>query len=187
MIDKTKTIEDFSGPMLIDWKSETDDPIAENDAIFHEYSKSFNKVPGEEMFLTMRKVKAMLVNFWSWHRDEIREALVIYKQIKSGDKILVDKVTKVEDKKSCIMCHGTGWHNVIHAYPPGMIPPDTKVRCTQCVAPEKLYNNVDWELVGKLIDTNSLSRSYGNSTGTSNWGANLAKVATKHFKEKYNM
>ena len=39
----------------------------------------------------------------------------------------------------------------------------------------------DWELVGKLIMANDVSRSLGNLTGTSNWASLMAKTATDHF------
>jgi hypothetical protein len=42
-------------------------------------------------------------------------------------------------------------------------------------------STVNWPLAGKLMEAHHAIRAAGNSTGTSNWGAALAKVATDHF------
>jgi len=42
-------------------------------------------------------------------------------------------------------------------------------------------NQVDWQLAGALMEAHYAQRAAGNSTGTSNWGAALARAAVKHF------
>jgi len=42
-------------------------------------------------------------------------------------------------------------------------------------------DQVDWQLAGALMEAHYAQRAAGNSTGTSNWGAALARVAVKHF------
>ena len=78
----TLTLHQLSEAVLVDWAKETKDPVAEFDAIYAEYEKTMGKYPGEEMARTMRKVKEMLVGWWAWHRDDIREALVTHMEEK---------------------------------------------------------------------------------------------------------
>jgi hypothetical protein len=63
-------------PLLIDWKSETNDPIAEMDAIEAEHAKSYGRFPDAAMGRTVEKVKTMLYGWWSWHKSTVRATLV---------------------------------------------------------------------------------------------------------------
>lgn len=61
---------------VVDWNYETDDPVAEMDAILAEYVKTHGRLPDAEMSATVRKVKEMLMTWWNWHREAIRAGLV---------------------------------------------------------------------------------------------------------------
>lgn len=61
--------------VLVDWVSETDDPVAELDAIYTEYATTFGKFPDADMAATVLKVKDMLFSWWGHHRESIRQAL----------------------------------------------------------------------------------------------------------------
>lgn len=62
--------------LVIDWETETNNPLAEMDAIYAEYSKSFGKpYPDKEMAMIVDKTKEMLFRWWGCHRETIRAAL----------------------------------------------------------------------------------------------------------------
>lgn len=53
------------------------------------------------------------------------------------DLVAVSNIAQPEQtvaSKTCFMCHGKGWYYAAHAYPPGMVATETKVKCTQCIA-----------------------------------------------------
>ena len=65
--------------IVIDWKCETKDPLAEFDAIEAECAQSYGRTPDAAMAKTMDRVRCMLFMWWGWHRPTLRAALVAAK------------------------------------------------------------------------------------------------------------
>lgn len=66
---------DLHNAIVMDWATETDNPVAEMDAIMKVYEESMGIEPGPVMARAVEKTKAMLLSWWGWHRESIRAAL----------------------------------------------------------------------------------------------------------------
>jgi len=62
--------------LAVDWARETDDPVAEMDAIMAVYRDCMGITPGPVMEQVVQKTKHMLLGWWGHHREAIRAALV---------------------------------------------------------------------------------------------------------------
>lgn len=62
--------------VLIDWERETNNPLAEFEAICVVYDSAGGTFPGPKMSALMDKVEIMLTGWFSWHREHLRSALV---------------------------------------------------------------------------------------------------------------
>lgn len=65
-----------SEAVRIDWKRETNNALAEFDAIGAVYDSTRGTYPGPKMAAAMRKVELMLTGWFSWHREHLRAALI---------------------------------------------------------------------------------------------------------------
>lgn len=59
----------------VDWKFDTEDPMAELEAILEIYQTTFNRLPDAYMRKTVQKVKEMLMTWFGGHRETITKAM----------------------------------------------------------------------------------------------------------------
>lgn len=106
-----------AGGVEVDWERETDDPIAEMDAIFEVYKRSMGKpAPDAEMGRIVEKTRLMLMSWWGWHREDIRAALVAARATppaQAADSVLEDaaRLDWLESDVGCRVFHlGKSWY-----------------------------------------------------------------------------